>query len=1380
MKKRVISMIVMMILFVEMNLVTPIAAFEEESILPVDVENDLTTASDRQQSVASVAFEGGHCMAISQNGDLYCWGRNDMGQIGNGRSDIWEIQSVPIKVLENVKSVAAGEGDSAAIDRNGDLYCWGRNDAGQVGNGTTTEQTVPVKVLGNVKSVVLEGNHSAAVCNNGDLYCWGRNGLGQVGNGTKKDQITPVKILGNIESVILDMFNGAAISKNGELYCWGANYSGQVGNGTTTDQTTPVKVLENVKSVAFGLSYTVAVCQNGDLYCWGSNGSGQVGNGITVHQTTPVKVLGNVESIALYGDCNAAVCQNGELYCWGSNSSGEVGNGTTENQAKPVKVLENVLSVTLYGGTAKAINKERDLYAWGWNAAGQVGNGTTEMQTKPVKILANIASAEDGSAAISKDGELYCWGFNDAGQVGNGTKEDQLVPVKVLENVAFVGSASDYSISVNKNGELYCWGNNDWGQIGNGTKTEQLIPLKVLENVRLEHARPLPDEGNHILSTIPENDFMGAMRWGENFSIKFDKALDGENPLGDGTIKFHDKATGEVLLEVGSGGESSSVSLLNIDGAIKITIADKDALPNDRDIFVTLSENIVKFADGTCNRAYPDENFWNFHTFPVDTPSVTNSAVSKEIPLEKYRTFFNKPLMAELCQLVDNGTKGICFGMCYSAIAWKEYYGAIHKIVDNKYLSQADVNRKSVRELSLLDYMQYGQVFQQTPKVQQTKDTDVQSIEKKIRNYLNGNGEPVILGVRNDKGGHALLPVRMEEKNGIRIWLYNCNSPTTNYYLDVRKMISGEWLEWEIKGINYANGIEGVIYSTMDDIWCVTVDSTCDSVLERRFQIDEKYYLLMTKLDSIIINKEEKYQGNKGNGKTLIPISYVSGEKTSEDYNMYWTEENNLTIDSDGEVWKEVILCEGNREYRISADIPAEVSMGLKTGADSVSARLKGSGKVSIQNNVVIDDIVQSVTMEGQSNTGKVEVSEKNEGYAVKGMQNLEIVQQSDEGESSLNVKNLNDSQVYQVVVDGDRVSVGEDTNGDGTMDKVYASNNGRMKQSITGTPSYSKTYGCFPFNLDAALKKGNGTLSYTSSNPKVAEVSDRGEVNITGSGEASITITASETEEYKKCKYKVSINVAKANQRINGTAKYSKVAGSKSFCLNAKRTVGDGKLSYLSSNHTVATVSGNGTVTIKKPGSTIITVTAAATANYNACTFRIKLSIDAPKKGTTLTNPKTKTKYKVTKKGKSVEYAKPKDKKVTKVSVPATVTISGVKYNVTAIGSNAFSGCKKLKSITIGKNVESIGTKAFASCTALGKLALPAKASKIGKQAFANCSKLKDITIQSTKLTAKSIGAKAFQGIHAKATIKVPKAKRAAYQKLLKSKGIGKKVKVK
>ncbi|MCM1158522.1 MAG: leucine-rich repeat domain-containing protein [Bacteroidales bacterium] len=123
------------------------------------------------------------------------------------------------------------------------------------------------------------------------------------------------------------------------------------------------------------------------------------------------------------------------------------------------------------------------------------------------------------------------------------------------------------------------------------------------------------------------------------------------------------------------------------------------------------------------------------------------------------------------------------------------------------------------------------------------------------------------------------------------------------------------------------------------------------------------------------------------------------------------------------------------------------------------------------------------------------------------------------------------------------------------------------------------------------------------------------------------------------------------------------------------------------------------------------------------------------------------------------------------KVTIPA---------NVTKIGKQAFSGCKKLATVTLGKNVTSIGDKAFYQCTALKKITIPAKVNKIGKQAFYGCKNLKTITIKTSKLTSKNVGSKAFKGISSKATIKVPKKKLASYKKLLKSKGAGSKVKIK
>lgn len=146
-----------------------------------------------------------------------------------------------------------------------------------------------------------------------------------------------------------------------------------------------------------------------------------------------------------------------------------------------------------------------------------------------------------------------------------------------------------------------------------------------------------------------------------------------------------------------------------------------------------------------------------------------------------------------------------------------------------------------------------------------------------------------------------------------------------------------------------------------------------------------------------------------------------------------------------------------------------------------------------------------------------------------------------------------------------------------------------------------------------------------------------------------------------------------------------------------------------------------------------------------------------SPSIGTVLADSKNKVSYKVNGQNKTVAFYKAKNAAATKVVIPATITLDGVKYKVNAISDQAFKGCKKLKSVTIGKNI-----------------------TKIGKKAFNGCSKLKSITIKSNKLKNNSIGAKAFKGIHGKAVIKVPKMQKKTYQKWLRKKGADKTVKIK
>ena len=157
----------------------------------------------------------------------------------------------------------------------------------------------------------------------------------------------------------------------------------------------------------------------------------------------------------------------------------------------------------------------------------------------------------------------------------------------------------------------------------------------------------------------------------------------------------------------------------------------------------------------------------------------------------------------------------------------------------------------------------------------------------------------------------------------------------------------------------------------------------------------------------------------------------------------------------------------------------------------------------------------------------------------------------------------------------------------------------------------------------------------------------------------------------------------------------------------------------------------------------------------YCPVTKRVVLGVLKLKNGEQITDKSSGAVYKVTGKN-TVEFVKATSKKASR-TIPSTVTLKGIKCQVTSIAAKAFKGDTKIKTVVI-----------------------PATVRKIGKEAFSGCKNLKSITIKTPYLSKKTVGAKAFKGIHAKAKIKVPKKQKKAYQKLLKAKGAGKKVTIK
>lgn len=294
--------------------------------------------------------------------------------VENGAQTLTIILADAVASLQTIQMVSLGTYHSAAVTKDGDLYTWGLNASGQLGDGTTKDKTKPIKIMDNVKKVSLGGVTSAAVTKDGSLYTWGGGDCGALGNGAEEDSYIPVKIMDNVEQISIGYLNGAAVTQNGELYSWGYNDRGQLGNGTREDCDRPMWIMDDIKMVYCGDDgHSAAVTKDGDLYLWGDNFEGELGDGTTKSSNRPVKVMENVKDVCLGWLCSSAITADGSLYTWGNNWSGQLGTDDMEIQTLPTKILDNIITASLGESHGAAVTEDGKLYTWGSNVCGQIG-----------------------------------------------------------------------------------------------------------------------------------------------------------------------------------------------------------------------------------------------------------------------------------------------------------------------------------------------------------------------------------------------------------------------------------------------------------------------------------------------------------------------------------------------------------------------------------------------------------------------------------------------------------------------------------------------------------------------------------------------------------------------------------------------------------------------------------------------------------------------------------------------------------------------------------------------------------------------------------------------------------------------------------------------
>ncbi|WP_413577800.1 Ig-like domain-containing protein [Bdellovibrio sp. HCB290] len=470
---------------------------------------------DIGRSYAKVVASSVDTCGILGNGDLYCWGNNFYKQLANTSTTSYLS---PIYVDSGYSDVAI-LGKAICGIKSGDIYCWGTSAAAELGNGLLTGVvTSPTNITSNtttypnsfVSVSASGGAYACALDSAGDVYCWGYNNVGQLGDGTTNTALVPTKLISAVafKSISAGGSHVCAIDINDALKCWGYNTNGQVGDGTVVTRMNPVAVdaANTYLNVAAGASHTCAVRKVSQrVVCWGRNitgsfDAGALGDGSdysTVYKTTPTLVTDTATYAVLSAGYNfsCGVTTDQRVKCWGSYANNGVGDGFESNRAPLVDTDygQGYKQVDVNTSFGCGIDDQDRLKCWGNGTAGSVGDGMNGVvRSSPVVLDRGltykfVSVGRRHACAIMIDGTLKCWGNNSDGVVGAGNSASVFVtPVVVDGGTKYrkVAAGSSMTCGITEDGVLKCWGWHYNGQLGDGTAISKSYPAIIDSGVK--------------------------------------------------------------------------------------------------------------------------------------------------------------------------------------------------------------------------------------------------------------------------------------------------------------------------------------------------------------------------------------------------------------------------------------------------------------------------------------------------------------------------------------------------------------------------------------------------------------------------------------------------------------------------------------------------------------------------------------------------------------------------------------------------------------------------------------------------------------------------------------------------------------------------------
>jgi len=333
------------------------------------------------------------------------------------------------------------------------LWLWGRNGNGELGDDTTNYRSSPVQTIcggTDWKQVSCGYEYTLAIKNDGSLWAWGWGGEGGLGNNQTTDHSSPIQIGTDnswkfISTSPTESSESAAIKSNGTLWMWGLNaYCGQLGLGNTSNKSSPTQVGTDTtwSKVSSNAYFTGAIKTDGTLWMWGCNGYGNLGTDNMDAKSSPVQTITggtNWSTISCGYSHVASLKNNGTLWVWGSNSSGQLGNDSNTNRSSPIQVFSGSnIWLDVKAGSYFTVGLQNDgtLWSWGYNGYGQLGLGDTNNRSSPEQIGSSndwidISAGTYHVIARKNDGSIWAWGENYNGKLGDNTTTNRSLPVQI-------------------------------------------------------------------------------------------------------------------------------------------------------------------------------------------------------------------------------------------------------------------------------------------------------------------------------------------------------------------------------------------------------------------------------------------------------------------------------------------------------------------------------------------------------------------------------------------------------------------------------------------------------------------------------------------------------------------------------------------------------------------------------------------------------------------------------------------------------------------------------------------------------------------------------------------------------------------------------------